>query len=477
MRRFLWFLIASIILVGCNEYNASDDPSLRLSFSTDTVCFDTVFTEQASATYTLMVYNPHSRAMVIDRVWLDKGEVFRVNVDGEQELNRLDSICIYGKDSMFVFVRVDIDRCTSHGGLLKTDALHFHLQNGHTQSVVLEAYGQNVTRIGRKGCGQTHRPNMHMTADEPYLIYDTLIIAGDWTIDAGSTIYMHNGACIYGLGNLTALGTKEAPILIRGDRLDHLFDSVPYLYAGGSWNGIYLQSEAGSEYNLSYVDILSGNVGLYCMGLNGGSLSRLTMDGCRIHNHSLYGLVLVNTDAVVSNSEISNCASYCVYCSGGTHTFVHSTIASYFGYTNIRIQSTAKEDAAAVFIDNLQKSDPQTVTSFYNSIITGYLANQLVVATPFDRYYPGAFVGNYLKTDTLRMPHAARNSYYTKEDTTAVFVNTYYKYKEYHYYDFHLDSLSAAIGIGDSICALEYATDRDGNSRLGLRPDAGCYQR
>jgi hypothetical protein len=199
------------------------------------------------------------------------------------------------------------------------------------------------------------------------------------------------------------------------------------------------------------------------------------MNACRIHNHALYGLVLLNTNAVVSNTEISNCASYCVYCAGGKQDFIHSTIASYFNYTNIRIQSVAKDDAAAVFIDNLSKTE-QTVTSFYNSIITGFLPNQLVVATPFDRYYPGAFIGNYLKTDTLPVPNAAQNVYWQESDTTKVFKNDFYKYKEYVYYDFHLDSLSPAIGIADSTAALPFPLDRDGVSRALKRPDAGCYQ-
>ena len=200
------------------------------------------------------------------------------------------------------------------------------------------------------------------------------------------------------------------------------------------------------------------------------------MNGCRIHNHTLYGLVLQHVDALVTNTEISNCASYCVYCDGGKHDFVHSTVASYFGYTDIRIQSAAKEDAAAVFIDNLGKSAPATTTSFYNCIITGYRHNQLVVATPFDKYYPGIFIGNYLKTDTLAMPHADANTYWQKTDTVPVFRKDFYKYKEYIYYDFRLDTLSPAIGIGDSIAALPYPTDRNGVSRANRKPDAGCYQ-
>ena len=155
----------------------------------------------------------------------------------------------------------------------------------------------------------------------------------------------------------------------------------------------------------------------------------------------------------------------------------------YFGATDVRIQSAVKEETAAVYIDNLSKSG-STTTSFVNSVITGYRRNQLVVATPFENYYTGTFTGNYLKTDTLAMPAAQHNTYWQASDTMPVFCNDYFKYKEYVYYDFRLDSLSPAIGIGDSIHTLPYPevqealkTDRNGISREGLKPDAGCYQR
>lgn len=479
MRRWVYTILIVCVcaLVGCREYTVSDDPSLRLSFSADTLRFDTVITEQISSTKTLMVYNRNTNALVIDRVWLTDNMIFSVNVDGEADLKRLTHLTINGGDSLFVFVRVtDQNKTGVNTPVLLEDALHFHLATGATQDVRLEAYGQDVTRIGHVGAGRTVTGDMTFTATKPYLLFDTLIVDGTLTIAPGATLYMHSGACIYALGDVSAQGTLASPIVIRGDRLDNLFDSVPYLYAGGSWNGIYLISDQKQTYELSYVDILSGNVGLYCYSDRKSDLPTLRIDGCRIHNHALYGLVLLNTDALVSNTEISNCASYCVYCAGGTHEFVHSTIASYFNYTSIRIQSVPKEDAAAVYIDNLSKTGPQTIASFYNCIITGFLSNQLVVATPFDQYYPGAFVGNYLKTDTLAIPHAADNVYRQKDDTSHVFVNDFYQYKEYVYYDFRLDSLSPAIGIGDKEKATQYPLDRYGVSRTDAMPDAGCYQ-
>lgn len=474
MRKFLLIIVCAYALISCREEQVSDDPTLRLTFSCDTLRFDTVFTAQGSATAQLMVYNRNRNAVVIDGVQLKENKAFRVNVDGEPELDRLTHLQLNGGDSLFVFVRVEIDPNAETNPMLVCDQLCFHLRSGNTQEVQLEAYGQNVQRIGKKGC--TFVQNFTFTNTLPYLIFDTLVVNGKLTMQAGARVYMHNNACLFAQGDIDAQGTLEAPIVFSGDRLDNLFDSVPYRFASGSWNGIYVVSDKAQTYELHYVDILSGNVGLYCAGTGTSTLSRLTMDGCRIHNHAMYGLVLLNVDAEVTNTEISNCASYCVYCSGGKHSFIHSTIASYFGYTNIRIQSVGKEDAAAVYIDNLDKAQPHTATSFYNSIITGYRSNQLVVATPLDRYYEGAFVGNYLKTDTLPLPHAADNTYWQQTDTMPVFRNDFYKYKEYVYYDFRLDSLSPAIGIADSLIALPYPTDRDGVSRALVKPDAGCYQ-
>ena len=476
MRKGLFILLCLCALVSCREERITDDPSAKLSFSVDTLCFDTVFTEQGSATLPLMVYNRNANALLIDHIILQDGKTFHVNVDGEQDLSLLKDVKLNGGDSLFVFVRVDINPTGDNNPVLVNDQLVFHLASGNAQTVELEAYGQDVVRLrGEKGL--LVLGDYTFTSDKPYLLFDTIAFTGTLSLQAGATLYMHAGACIYAQGDVTAAGEVNKPIIIRGDRLDNLFDSVPYCYAAGGWDGIYLVSEtAGRNYSLSYVDILSGNVGLYCYSTRKDNLPFLRMDGCRIHNHALYGLVLMNTDALVTNSEISNCASYCVYCSGGEHRFIHNTIASYFGYTNIRIQTVGKEDVAAVFINNLQKEAPFTVCDFYNSIITGYYPNQLVVATPFDQYYPGAFVGNYLKTDTLTIPHAERNVYWQKSDTVSVFRNTFYKYKEYNYYDFRLDSLSPAIGIGDSLTAVPYSTDRNGISRALCIPDAGCYQ-
>ena len=115
-----------------------------------------------------------------------------------------------------------------------------------------------------------------------------------------------------------------------------------------------------------------------------------------------------------------------------------------------------------------------TAASFHNCIITGARKNNVVVATPLTNHYEGTFSGNYLRADSL--PEAfARNNIYASDSDSVVFRNIYYLYREYHYYDFRLDSLSPARGVADSIISLSYPYDRIGTRRK-THPDAGCYE-
>lgn len=477
MRKGLYILCLLLAMVACRQNIVSDDPTLRLTFSHDTVLFDTVFTTLGSSTKRVMVYNPNEDAVCIKQVSMREGKYFRINLDGENQMDELRDITLRGGDSLFMFVRVYIDPLNEDNPVFLEDDAVFSV-NGTVQQINLQAYGQDVERI--KVPTDSIISTLSLTNNKPYLLYDTLNV-GHLTIEAGATIYMHAGAGIYVYGSMTANGTKEKPIIFRGDRMDRLFDSVPYRMASGQWDGIYLlhnKEMLPPTYTLEYVDILSGTIGLYVYSeATGLLLPNITLKNSRIHNHSAYGMVLQNVNAEVVNCEISNCASYCVYLAGGKHKFVHNTIAAYYGYpyTDLNIHTNIlAEDVAAVYVNNLSKNKAKTESSFYNCIITGGRKNNLVVATPLPDYYEGRFEGNYLRCDSLDKIYA-KNNVYASESDSCVFKNIYYLYKEYHYYDFHLDSLSPARGIADSVAALYYPIDRDGEHRK-TKPDAGCYE-
>ena len=477
--RAIWLILSVCVLVGCDADRITDDPNCYLHFSQDTVLFDTVFTTIGSSTKQLMVRNPNKNALEITKIHLTDGRYFRVNINGEPMHTSSNNGCtLSGNDSLYVFLRATINPQDSRSPVLIRDTLVFTLRQ-RVQQVIIEAYGQDVCIIRSQNKRTEYAGDYTFSNDKPYLLYDSVLVGGTLTIEEGSTLYMHQGAALFALGNMKAIGSLAQPIYIRGDRMDRLFDSVPYRYAAGMWDGVYLFNYANqpkAQYDLSYVNIEGGNIGLYCSSEHTADMSTFALHNSRIHNHAKYGLVLNNVCADITNTEISNCASYCVYLDGGNYHLVHTTIASYFGETNIRIQSTPKEEVAALYINNLSKQAPETLVNIKNSIITGSKRNQMVLATPLPQYYTGEFYGNYLKTDSLTLPYAHDNVYWQEEDTTAVFKNTFYRYKEYRYYDFQLDSLSPARGIADSITAEQYPIDRVGTPRPSTSPDAGCYQ-
>lgn len=468
-------LTTLVLLSACREQQISDDPTLRLSFSTDTLAFDTVFSTIGSSTKRMMIYNRNKNALLIRSV-SHQSPFFHINLDGENREDLLHDITLNGGDSLFLFVRVNVDPQDVNSPVLIEDPLLFTV-NGHTDTVLMQAYGQNVEII-RSAKGRTEYGSHFFRNTKPYLIYDTIVIGGTTLLEAGATLYMHSGANIVCYGSFKAEGTPTDPIRIQGDRTDRLFENVPYAHASGQWGGIYLYHTADMPvpaYRFCHTEILSGTIGIYCVNETPYDRPAFSMYNSRIHNHAAYGIVLQNVDDTIANSEISNCAGYCVYLQGGEHVLIHNTIAGFFGYpyTNLNIHNTSPQDVAALFVNDMSKSTAPNSLTLLNSIVTGRRDNSFVVATPLPAAFSGDVRHNYLKADTLHQAWCSDNQYAQKEDT--VFRNIYYLYQEYKYYDFHLSEHSPAIGIADTLAALLLPYDRDENPR-DLPADAGCYQ-
>ena len=484
--------ITMIFLSGCRNEQISDDPSLRLTFSQDTLRFDTVFTTVGSATKSVIVYNPNPNAVVISKVTQAERRYFSINLDGENDLSRLTNLRINGQDSLILFVNVYIDPQDKNTPVLVEDAVVFET-NGNTQTLRLEAYGQDVEKI-RSQARKSIFDSYTFTAVKPYLIYDTLLVTGDLVMTPGARLYFHQGASLIAEGSV-AIGAPSSStplppyshILCAPDRIDNLFDSVPYAYSAGGWDGIYIHHQVGGsdEYHIDGLYLISATNGLQIINEDSCDLSPVacSLTNSRIHNQAGNGLSVRNMDVEVTNTEISNCGQFCVYLMGGKHTFIHSTIAAYFNSTNVRIQSTIHYPlSTAVYVDNAD-SLPKVTAEFMNCVITGLGSQNLCWADTIKEDYEGRIFGNYLKTDTLHHPTIGdsrtihNNVYWTKEDTAQVFVNTFFEYQKYDYYDFHLGEFSPARGIADSAVATLYTSDKDGLPRTPSHANAGCYER
>ena len=71
-------LLIACVFGACQQDRVSSDPSLQLSFSQDTVLFDTVFTAMGTSTHRVMVYNPHKNAINIEQVSMQDGKYFHI---------------------------------------------------------------------------------------------------------------------------------------------------------------------------------------------------------------------------------------------------------------------------------------------------------------------------------------------------------------------------------------------------------------
>ena len=92
MKRLLYILLALTLLplgfVSCGEADYADESEVTLTFSADTLSFDTLFTTVGSTTRQVLVYNRSGHDVVLGSVTLAGGRTsrFRINVDGDTSM-------------------------------------------------------------------------------------------------------------------------------------------------------------------------------------------------------------------------------------------------------------------------------------------------------------------------------------------------------------------------------------------------------
>ena len=147
-RLSILILVFVLLFSACRKENVvSTDPSHRLTFSTDTVMFDTVFTTLGSSTHQLKVYNPYQEDLSISEIRLMGGDQsrFKLNFDGEPGTVFRNKV-VPANDSLFAFLKVTIDPSDLTTPFIVEDSMMF-VTNGNTQMVRLVAWGQNARYI------------------------------------------------------------------------------------------------------------------------------------------------------------------------------------------------------------------------------------------------------------------------------------------------------------------------------------------
>ena len=144
-------ITASVVFTGCRKEPIYTGDDAQLQFSGDIrngelITFDTVFTTIGSVTRVLKVLNPHKNTIKTD-ISLLGGNVsnFSVNVDGVSGTAFKD-VEIRGKDSIFIFVKVNLNPNAQNSPMVIADTLAF-FTNGNRQNVELVACGEDAIFI------------------------------------------------------------------------------------------------------------------------------------------------------------------------------------------------------------------------------------------------------------------------------------------------------------------------------------------
>lgn len=440
-RIFLYLIIYIGVLTAC-----SDDDSFTMSrsdlltFSTDTVKMDTVFSTIGSSTYTFWVYNKSGDGIRLNAVRLQNGNQtgFRVNVDGTYLDNQMGAVVndleVRKGDSIRVFVELTAAETRQTEPLLVEDDLIFALESGIEQKVHLRSHAWDAQ----------HVRDLVVSRDTVIESVKPIVIYGDGIkVDSGAvltvrntTLFFHDGA------GMTVRGTlKTENVVMRGDRLDHMFDYLPYDRVSGQWQGIVFEEPSVNNV-LTDTEIRNAMtaVRVDSTALD-TTVQRLTMTRCIVHNAKGEGVVSVNSYIGLYYCQLTNTYGNCLAVYGGKADIDHCTLAQFYPFAADRGFALVFSDAHDLKLE------------CKNTIVTGYADDEVMLYRSDDdstRILEYHFSDCLLRTpavedDTLSFQ---RIQWETPKDSIQG-KQHFVKIDETNLdYDFHLDSLSTAIGKG-----------------------------
>lgn len=481
--------LVAAALTMCQKERFTTDPEDQLAFSTDTLRFDTTFTQLGSATRILKVYNRHKKSIRIASIRLERGAAskFNINVDGISG-NQHENVEIAPNDSLYIFAEVTINpnEPPSASPFVLTENLILET-NGNTQKVVLEAWGQNAvylpSRFGAKGVAGYGCSGGEWLWDDPrpYVIYGVLFVDSCTVrIPAGTRIHVHGGLgkiidsngdiqryndgiiAFTGAGRLIVEGTKEKPVIFEDDRLEKEFDDVP-----GQWTGIWLQSGT-TGHRLEHCIVRNSII-----GIRADSAVDLSLKNTQVYNTANSALIGIHADITAENCLFYNNTNACIQTVyGGTYRFTYCTAASY-GVDGIAVNLSnvlcLNAGCEAYRIHPLQ-------ANFKNCILSGTRADQISLTDREDNpdKFQYRFENCIVRVADLIKPNAYPDFFDHCQPCLNVTLRDTL-FLDIHKDKYRLDTLhSKANKFAAPVQGID--KDLEGKTRDAVRPDAGCYE-
>lgn len=453
-------IICVAFFLSCKKESFITSADARVSLSQDTLKYDTVFTATGSVTKSFKISNNNDQKIKLSQIKLMGGttSAYKMNINGlpGPEANDVE---IAANDSIYVFVTVTVNPTSVNLPFIIRDSISIKY-NGRQRFVQLQAYGQNAVFI-QSGL---ITGNVTFTNVLPYVILGGLQVAntGMLTLNAGARVYCHADAPILVDGTLIANGTKAAPVVFAGDRLDE-----PYVNYPASWPGIYFR--AGSKDNaLKFTQIKNAYQAVVVLSPSANANPKLAMSQCIIDNAFDAGLLCSNTSVTADNCLISNCGRNIAADYGGTYLFTHCTIAGY--------------STTFVLHKNPDVSLSNSNEANLTNPLTALLRNCIIYGDP-------GFNESELKVTkqgsnpfSITVDHCLYRAVTDPANTT--FTGSIKNLDplfdsidvSHRYFDFHYTKDAAAPGLNKGVATSLLKDLDDKNRNVGL-PDLGAYEK
>ncbi|MBR6979529.1 MAG: right-handed parallel beta-helix repeat-containing protein [Prevotella sp.] len=464
--------LALVLAVACTDDDTfTTSPANHLSFSQDSVSLDTVFSQVPSITKTFWVYNRSGSGIRCASIRLEKGNQtgFRVNVDGSYlgatAGYQMSNLEIRNKDSIRVFVELTSPLANKDVPTRLEDNLLFTLESGVVQKVNLNAFSWDAIKYYNMVVDH----DSLISTTRPVIVYGGITVnrGATLTIGAGTTLYFHEDAGIDVHGKLNIQGEADNNVILRGDRLDHMFDYLPYDGVSGQWRGLHFFEESYDN-AINYADIHSTYHGVICDSSDVSKL-KLSLYNSIVHNCQGYGLKVTHSVVDVVNCQITNALDDCVAVFGGVARLLNCTIAQFYPFDANR--------GVALRFTNFHEGQTYPLYDFncINSLVTGYDDDVVMGEADSTANYVFSFDHCILRTPAIEDTVNVRDVVWENIEDTVGCGEKHFKMVDLQKqrYDFRLDSLSTAIGKAAHVEGLTL-------DRLGVRrddePDIGCYE-
>lgn len=477
-------VVFTLIVSSCRKDTSYFEGNAAYTTSTDTLLFDTVFTQVGSATRHFKIYNKENNPLLIDIKIKSTKSYFRMNVDGYKGSD-LKEIEVPANDSIYVFVEttIDPDQPLSISPFIVEDELII-TQNEVEKIVHLVSYGQNanyVPQLNAKGSISVLSCNLGEVVwndPKPYVIYGILIIDScTLVLPAGTKVYVHGGVVVNGnqiyndgqiiildRGKIDVEGSFENKVVIQGDRLEQEYKNQP-----GQWGGIRIfRNSKGNSINNAMIRNA-------IVGISVDSSSSLDVKNTSIENAAAYGMVASHSTIIGSNLLIYGSGSHAVAMSyGGNYKFEHCTFYSDQNEDeSVSISNylclDALCEARAVYPVNVEIN---------NCIMSGASPDELLlspnnssdIGSSFKYKFSHCIINAEELLDENNFPNFLNEceNCIVPKPNDALFVD---RFK----YDLHLDSLSIANGKAKVIQQIN--KDIEGVDRNRTNPDIGCFEK